>query len=38
MIPPDPTPKSAEYFCLPVALACVLVGTSLAGGLFWWLA
>jgi hypothetical protein len=37
MIPPDPTPKSAEYFCLPVALACVMVSVSLVAGL-WWLA
>jgi hypothetical protein len=37
MIPPDPTPKSAEYFCLPVALACLMMGTSLVAGI-WWLA
>ena len=37
MIPPDPVPQSAEYFCLPVALACVMVGISLITGL-WWLA
>ena len=37
MIPPDPTPKSAEYFCLPVALACLVTVTGLVAGI-WWLA
>jgi len=34
----EPKPQVAEYFCLPVLLACIGVGSGLVAGLYWWLA
>ena len=28
-------PRAAEYFCLPMFLACVVLGGSLIAGLWW---
>ena len=31
----EPEPQGAEYFCLPVLLVCVAVGTGLLAGIWW---